>query len=164
MFTGDHVMGEMVPATTTFYTSPLPDPGDPLGRRPRFRGLPNYVASLRRLRRSGSRVLLPAHGGLIAHPARALDDALLFYEVRVQRAWRALARRARAGRPATAWELFEDLFPRVDPVAAGRNRLLMVIGILDVLAEEGRVETLRDGALLRHRPMTDRPEGRATRA
>lgn len=158
LVTGDHVMGEMVPATTTCYTGPLPEPGDPLRRRPRFRGLPAYLRSLRRLRGSALRVLLPAHGGLIAHPARALDDALLFYEVRIQRAWRALLRRARSGAPVTAWELFLELFPRVDPVTQGRNRLLMVIGILDVLAEEGRLEALRDGARLVHRPVADRPE------
>jgi glyoxylase-like metal-dependent hydrolase (beta-lactamase superfamily II) len=153
LLTGDHLMGNAVPYTDNFLTGGPPDPRDPLGRPPRFRGLPLYLDGLRALRRRSFRMLLPAHGGVIERPARAIDDALLFYEVRVQRVERAL-RAAVAGRGfATAWELWERLFPKADPVTQMRTRMYMVIGALDWLEQHGRAET-RWGAAgaLEHRP------------
>jgi glyoxylase-like metal-dependent hydrolase (beta-lactamase superfamily II) len=149
LLTGDHLMGNAVPFTDQFYLDEAPEPGDPLGRRPRFRGLPLYLRGLRVLRGGGFRRILPAHGGIIERPARAIEDALLFYEVRVQRVERALRRLAAAGRAATAWQIWEALFPKVDPVGQMRTRMYMVIGALDVLEEAGLATPRRrpDGTL-----------------
>jgi glyoxylase-like metal-dependent hydrolase (beta-lactamase superfamily II) len=149
LLTGDHLMGNAVPFTDNYYLEGGPDPADPLGRRPRFRGLPRYLESLRRLRGSALRTILPAHGGVLERPARVLDDALLFYEVRVQRIDRALRRVARAGGGATAWEVWQALFPKADPVTEMRTRMLMVIGALDLLEDERRITVRRrpDGVL-----------------
>jgi len=154
LLTGDHIMGNAVPFTDNYYLEDPPDPADRLGRRPRFRGLPRYLESLRRLRGGAVRTILPAHGGVLERPARAIDDALLFYEVRVQRIDRALRRLARAGGGATAWEIWQALFPKADAVTEMRTRMLMVIGALDLLEDEGRVEVRRrpDGGL-GHRPL-----------
>jgi glyoxylase-like metal-dependent hydrolase (beta-lactamase superfamily II) len=57
--TGDHLMGDAAPFTDTYF-------------------LDEYFASLRRLRARSIRTLLPAHGGVIDRPARAIDEALLF--------------------------------------------------------------------------------------
>lgn len=149
LLTGDHLMGNAVPFTESFYTPGLPAASDPLGRKPRFRGLPAYLASLRRLRAGNHRCILPAHGGILDRPARVIEEALLFYEVRVQRTERALQKIAGERGSATAWELWQALFPKLDPESQMRTRMVMVIGALDVLEDAGRVRALRrgDGAL-----------------
>lgn len=146
LFTGDHLMGDAVPFTETRVLEGAPDPGDPLARRARFRGLLAYLDSVRRLRSMGRafRTILPAHGGILASPARVIDDAILFYEVRVQRVERALAKLGAGG--GTAWQIWQALFPKADPVTQMRTRMLMVIGALDVLEHEGRVATRRAGS------------------
>jgi len=153
LVTGDHVMGNAVPFTETYFEGEAPDPGDPAGRRPRFRGLVEYMRSIRGLRGMPFRTFLPAHGGVIGRPARALEDALLFYEVRVQRIRRALERLAGAEGHTTAWDVWETLFPRADPVTQMRTRMLMVIGGLDVLEESGAAEPFRrDDGVVGFRP------------
>jgi glyoxylase-like metal-dependent hydrolase (beta-lactamase superfamily II) len=146
LVTGDHLMGDAVPFTETYTVEGAPDPRDPLCRRPRFQGLVAYLGSLRRLRAGCFRTILPAHGGVIDRPARAIEEATLFYEVRVQRVERALAR---TRGPVSGWELWQALFPKADPLTQMRTRMLMVIGVLDVLERAARLRTLRgpDGGL-----------------
>jgi glyoxylase-like metal-dependent hydrolase (beta-lactamase superfamily II) len=143
LITGDHLMGDAVPFTETYYEAGAPDPTDPLARRPRFRGLPAYLSSVRSLRGRPFRTILPAHGGVIDRPARAIDDAILFYEVRVQRVERALEKLGAGRQDVTAWSVWESLFPKADPLTQMRTRMLMVIGALDVLEDAGRVQALR---------------------
>ncbi|HME68832.1 MAG TPA: MBL fold metallo-hydrolase [Myxococcota bacterium] len=154
LLTGDHLMGDAVPFTDTYFLDEPPDSRDPLRREPRFRGLVEYFASLRRLRARSFRTILPAHGGVIDRPARAIDEALLFYEVRVQRIARALGRLCAPRGTATAWEVWQSLFPKADPVTQMRTRMLMVIGGLDVLEDEGRVAPRRrDDGVLAYAPL-----------
>jgi len=145
LLTGDHLMGNAVPFTESFYLPGLPDPSDAIGRRPRFRGLPAYLASLRRLRGGSFRTILPAHGGILDRPARVIDEALLFYEVRVQRVERIVARIAAEHGDASAWDVWRELFPKLDPDTQMRTRMVMVIGALDVLEDEGRARPIRRG-------------------
>jgi glyoxylase-like metal-dependent hydrolase (beta-lactamase superfamily II) len=149
LLTGDHIMGSAVPFTDHFYLGEAPDPSDALQRRPRFRGLAAYLDSLRRLRRGGYRTLLPAHGGVIERPARAIEEASLFYEVRIQRVERALTQGLEQPRALSAWEIWQALFPKADPVTQLRTRMLMVIGALDVLEQDAGVvvERRADGVL-----------------
>jgi glyoxylase-like metal-dependent hydrolase (beta-lactamase superfamily II) len=152
LLTGDHLMGNAVPYTDNFLVEGSPDPRDPLARPPRFKGLPLYVDGLRALRRTRYRMILPAHGGVLPRAARAIDDALLFYEVRVQRIERALRQLSGASGFATAWQVWEALFPKADPVSQMRTRMYMVIGALDLLEAEGRLETrYGTGRVFEHR-------------
>lgn len=152
LLTGDHIMGDAVPYTVTYYLDAPPDPSDPLSRRPRFRGLVEYMRSLRSLRRQSFSTILPAHGGVITRPARAVEDALLFYEVRIQRLERGLRTLDAMGEHVTGWELWSALFPKADPVSEMRTRMLMVIGALDVLEQSGVCRTeRRDDGVLVHR-------------
>jgi glyoxylase-like metal-dependent hydrolase (beta-lactamase superfamily II) len=154
LLTGDHLMGNAVPYTDNYLVDAPPDAGDPLQRPARFRGLPLYLEGLRALRRQRFRMLLPAHGGVIERPARAIDDALLFYEVRIQRALRALRGRSAARGWASAWQVWEELFPQADPITQMRTRMYMVIGALDLLEQQGRLETRwAAGGGLEHRPL-----------
>jgi len=61
----------------------------------------------------------------------------------VQRIARALGKLAAPRGSASAWEVWQSLFPKADPVTQMRTRMLMVIGGLDVLDDEGRVEPRR---------------------
>lgn len=143
LITGDHLMGNAVPFTESFHLSRLGDPQDPIGRRPRFRGLPTYLTSLRKLRRGSYRTILPAHGGILERPARAIEEALLFYDVRIQRVERIVRALCSDRDDASAWETWQHLFPRLDPETQMRTRMVMVIGALDVLEAEGRVAAVR---------------------
>ncbi|MCG8589009.1 MAG: MBL fold metallo-hydrolase [Proteobacteria bacterium] len=150
LITGDHLMGDAVPFTDNYYVDGAPDPADPLRRRPRFRGLPEYMRSVRALKRQRFQTILPAHGGLIRRPDRAIEDAILFYEVRIQRIERGLRTLAAMGQEVTGWQIWEALFPKADPVKQMRTRMLMVIGALDVLEAQGICVTRRrdDGVLV----------------
>jgi glyoxylase-like metal-dependent hydrolase (beta-lactamase superfamily II) len=143
LLTGDHLMGNAVPFTESLYLSDSADAADPIGRRPRFRGLPAYLRSLRQLRARSLRCILPAHGGILDRPARAIEEAQLFYEVRIQRVERAAARIADEQGDADAWRIWQRLFPKLDPDTQMRTRLVMVIGALDVLEDRGRFAPLR---------------------
>lgn len=158
LLTGDHLMGAAVPFTESHFLPGAPEPSDPLRRRPRFRGLPAYLDSLRSLRRREYRRILPAHGGIIDRPARAIEEAVLFYEVRIQRIERMLARVAEASGRASAWEIWQALFPALDPVSQMRTRMVMVIGGLDELEDRGRVRVERGGdGILRFAPCPSAP-------
>jgi glyoxylase-like metal-dependent hydrolase (beta-lactamase superfamily II) len=150
LITGDQILGGAVPNTENYYLEGLPDPADPLHRRPRYRGLLEYRRSLRALRRQSFTTILPGYGGVIRSADRAIRDALLYYEVRIQRIERSLRSVGALGQSVTAFELWRALFPNDDPITEIRTRLLMVIGALDVLEESGQVVTTRrdDGVLL----------------
>ncbi|MFK7898294.1 MAG: MBL fold metallo-hydrolase [Myxococcota bacterium] len=152
LFTGDTVMGQVMPYTENFYLNALPDPEDPLRRRPRFRGLSQLRSSLRGLRGRPFKVLLPGYGGLIRRADRAIRDTLLYYDVRLQRIDRGLRHLAAMGQDVTAFELWKALFPEEEPFAQMRSHLLLVIGALDCLEEDGLLVTERrpDGVLVHH--------------
>lgn len=151
LVTGDHLMGAAVPYTDNYYVEGGPDPSDPLRRRPRFKGLPSYLESVRRLRRQRFSTILPAHGGVLQRPDRAIEDAILFYDVRIQRIERGLRTLAAMGQEVTGWDIWKALFPKADPLTQMRTRMLMVIGALDVLDRNRTcVTTRRDDGVLVH--------------
>ena len=143
-------MGGAVPHTENYYLDGLPDPADPARRRPRFKGLVAYRASLRALRRQPIKMILPGYGGVIRSADRAIREALLFYDVRIQRIERSLKSVTAMGQSVTAYEIWHGLFPNDDPRSEMSSKLLMVIGALDVLEAEGQVITTRrsDGVLI----------------
>jgi glyoxylase-like metal-dependent hydrolase (beta-lactamase superfamily II) len=161
LLSGDHIIAPTVPSTENYYIEGAPDPRDQLGRRPRFKGLPEYLRSVRLLRGRSFKKILPAQGVTLGPPARLVEDSLLYYEVRVHRLERGLRKLAAMGKEVTGWELWTPLFPDVDPVTEMRVRMLMVIGALDVLEESGSCVTRRrdDGVLVhRHAGHRPRPE------
>jgi glyoxylase-like metal-dependent hydrolase (beta-lactamase superfamily II) len=152
LFTGDHVMGADVPFTDAYYLSDEPDPDDPAGRRPRLRGLLGYLDSLRDLKELNPRLILPAHGGFVTNPARTMEAARRFYESRVRRVMRVLDELTGERGEATAWEIWRAMYPRAQPEGELRRRMLLVIGALDILEEDGDCQTARRGdGVLVHR-------------
>ncbi len=163
LITGDHLMGNAVPFTITSYVEgSVPDLSDPLGRRPRFRGLPSYLANLRALRERDLQAILPAHGGILTRPRHAIDEAILFYEVRIQRIGRALRKaHEEAARPVSAFEVWRETFPKADAVTEMRTRLYMVIGALDLMEDAADVRVSRDAAgVLVYEPSTEGVDSR----
>jgi glyoxylase-like metal-dependent hydrolase (beta-lactamase superfamily II) len=152
LFTGDQIMGQAVPYAENFYESEIPDPADPLRRRPRFRGLVELRRSLRRLRGQPFKTFLPGYGGLLHRTDRALRDTLLHYDVRLQRIDRGLRHLAAMGQDVTAFEIWKALFPMDEPLSEMRSHLILLIGALDCLEEDGKLVTERqsDGVLTHH--------------
>ena len=152
LFTGDQIMGQAIPYAENFYQGELPVPGDPLRRRPRFRGLVELRQSLRRLRGRPYKIFLPSYGGVIRRTERAVRDTLLHYDVRLQRIDRGLRHLAAMGQDVTAFEIWKALFPVDEPLGDMRSQLLMVIGALDCLEDDGLLVTERrpDGVLTHH--------------
>ena len=150
LFTGDHIMGADVPFTDAYYLGDEPDPDDPAGRRPRLKGLSGYLDSLRDLQELHPRIILPAHGGIITNPARTINAARRFYESRVRRVKRVLGEITRKRGEASAWEIWKAMYPNADPESELRLRMLIVIGSLDVLEQDGACWTARreDGVLV----------------
>ncbi len=149
LLSGDHIMVGTVPYLECYFQDGPPAPADRLHRRPRFKGLPEYLRSVRRLQRRSFRQILSAQGSISGRPDRLIRDALLYYDVRVQRIERGLRRLAAMGQDVTAWDLWKALFPNLDPVTEMRQRMLVVIGALDALEESGSCEVYRgvDGVL-----------------
>ena len=160
LFTGDLIMAQAMPRAENFYLDAIADPRDPLRRRPRFRGLVEMRRGLRRLRGRRDRILLPGYGTAIRRADRTIRDTLLYYDVRIQRIDRGLRHLAAIGQDVTAFELWKALFP---PGEAGleageeafdalRAQMLLVIGALDCLEEDGLLVTERrpDGVFTHH--------------
>ena len=149
LFTGDQIMGQAIPYAENFYKDELPAPGDPLRRRPRFRGLVELRQSLRRLRGRPYKIFMPSYGGVIRRTDRAVRDTLLHYDVRIQRIDRGLRHLAAMGQDVTAFEIWKALFPADEPLGEMRSQLLLVIGALDCLEDDGMLVTERrpDGVL-----------------
>ena len=151
LFAGDQIMAGAIPNAENHYLEDaLPIPGDRLHRRPRFRGLVEMRRSLRRLRARRVKRLLSALGGTIQRPDRMVRDTLLYYDVRLQRIDRALRHLAALGQDVTAFEIWSSLFPQDEPYDVMREHITLLIGALDCLEEEGKIETVRrpDGVLV----------------
>jgi glyoxylase-like metal-dependent hydrolase (beta-lactamase superfamily II) len=135
LFTGDQVMGQVVPRAETFYLGALPDPADPCLRRPRFKGLDKW--------------LLPGFGGLVRRADRTIRDTILYYDVRLQRIDRSLRHLAAMDQEVTAFDLRTALFPPDESLEQTRAQILLLVGALDCLEEDGLVQTRRrsDGVL-----------------
>lgn len=154
LFSGDQVMSQAIPYAENFHLDGPPEVADPLRRRPRFRGLVEMRRSLRRLRRRPVRIVLPGFGMALGRAQRSIRDTLLHYEVRLQRIDRGLRSLAAMGQEVTAHELGTALFPADEPAGMLRAHLLLLIGALDCLEEDGLLVTERraDGVLIhRHR-------------
>ena len=145
-------MGTAIPNAESFYEEGRPRPNDPLARRPRFRGLVEMRRSLRRLRGRQYKLLMPGAGLVIRRADRMIRDTLLYYDVRLQRIDRGLRHLAAMGQEVTAYEIWKALFPGEASVLETRSHLLMIVGALDCLEEDGLLVTKRraDGVYTHH--------------
>lgn len=150
LLSGDTIMSGAIPHTENYYLDGLPDPADPLRRRPRFKGLAAYRQTLKSMRRLPIKTILPGYGGVVRAPDRAIRNALLFYDVRIQRIERSLRSVTAMGHSVTAYEIWRGMYPNDDVRTEMRDKLLTVIGAIDVLEGDGLCVTRRreDGVLV----------------
>lgn len=128
LFSGDQLLPEVTPTPAVQFT--LTDASGPT----RFRSLPAFVASLRRLRAMTFTRCYPGHGEPFADVAAVMDANLGQIE---QRSERVLAELRERG-PATVYGIGDRLYPR-----AMRRRFWQIVatvqGHLDLLEDAGRV-------------------------
>jgi glyoxylase-like metal-dependent hydrolase (beta-lactamase superfamily II) len=135
-FTGDHVLDHISP-------NPLltvaPDGGE------RTRSLPTYLRSLRKLRRHDVTVGRPGHGDDIDDFPGRIDEIVDHHQERKERIADLVADRG----PVTAYELMQVLFPDL-PVTETFPGISEIVGHLDLLKEESRVEAIESGGVKRY--------------
>lgn len=105
-------------------------------------GLPDYVASLRKVRDLPARLVLPGHGFEMTDLAGRVDDILEHHDRRAARV-EAFVRE----RPSVIFELVERVWPEIRP----RDTHLAVreiIGHLVLLEDEGKITHAWDGERL----------------
>lgn len=146
---GDHLLASS--GSTVLAHRPL-EGGDPADRP---RAIIGYREGLRQTASLGLARGFAGHGSEIEDPAALVRERLSEHDRRAERALRALGEV-----PASAWALACELWPafaRDDTPDDGRMRhpvarpwiaLSDVLGLLDMLAEEGLVRELRDGGLI----------------
>lgn len=120
---------------------PLDAPADPRDRRS---ALGTYLQSLRLTAELDADQLLPGHGALIAGHKALAADRFAYHERRKSRILRELE-----SGPATAGEVMAALWTRL-PDDEVYLALSEVLGHLDLLVEDGRVEAQERDGVVRH--------------
>lgn len=130
LFSGDQLLPEIAPTPAIQRFQSVP------GAPWRFRSLPRFLDSLRRIRGLDATRCYPGHGDPFEDVAATIDANLTQAEQRTARVLEAL----RENSGATLYALAEGLYPR-----ALRKRFWQIIatvqGHLDVLEEEGLATT-----------------------
>ena len=145
MFSGDHVLPDIVPFADIMYL-------EPEGPR-RFSGLNHFLHAQKRLRRMHISRIYPAHGPVIEQPWQAIENIQLFHEKRMKQVERALRRGA-----DSVYSIAERVYKELGDRNL-RHRLMLVMGCLDVLEERGRVASDRSGPVWRFRPIPKAAHG-----
>ncbi len=125
MLGGDTLLAKISP-------NPIIELGEK-GEEERFKSLPTYFSSLKRIESLSLKMVIPAHGECITEPSRTIATLRKFYSLRQRKILHVLE-----NGPLTPFELAVTLFPE------RKNEIFLifseVIGNLDMLEEEGRVE------------------------
>ncbi len=144
LFSGDTLLPGTVP-TPGVHFADAPDGG--AGER--LPSLPDFVASVARLRALGVRRVLPGHGA----PVDGDEAERLFVRFERHHERRpALVRTLLEEQPATAFGLVGRLFPHL-PEARLPQAMTELIGQLDVLVSRGEAVAERRDGLLVHRAL-----------
>ncbi len=111
---------------------------------PRPKRLVEYLRHMQRMADLNPAIALPGHGEPVEDVPGLVRQRLTFHERRKQRILTTLAER-----PLTLWELTQPLFPRLMHGVDYFLALSEILGHLDLLEEDEKVSTMRDGALVR---------------
>ncbi|MGQ9476695.1 MAG: MBL fold metallo-hydrolase [Actinomycetota bacterium] len=127
LFSGDHLMRSITP-NPELYCPP---------RRGQVTGLPQFIASLERIREIPVEVAYPGHGRPIGKVRRRIDFNILHHRKRLEKTEEAVREGGR-----TVWEVALRLFPQVrdkDPDVDHFLALKEALGHLLILEERGAV-------------------------
>jgi glyoxylase-like metal-dependent hydrolase (beta-lactamase superfamily II) len=115
------------------------------GSDERPRALMMYIESLRRTRELPAQIVLPGHGEPIVDHKALIDERFALHRRRAEKIFGLIAEQ-----PRTAYEIAQELWGNV-AVTQAFLTLSEVLGHIDLLADDGRVEETRDGDLIRFR-------------
>ena len=113
------------------------------GSAERPRALMTYIESLRRTRELPAKILLPGHGDPITNHRTLIDDRFDHHERRAEKIFGLISER-----PRTSYEIAQELWGNV-AVTQAFLTLSEVLGHVDLLEEEGRVQEVEDGEVVR---------------
>lgn len=132
-FTGDHVLPDVTP-------NPLLTLAPGSNDR-RTRSLPRYLDSLRKLEPETSMTGYGGHGDTMSDLASRIEETITHHDHRKERIAGFIQTRGRA----TAYELMNEMFTALPPreMFSGMSE---IIGHLDLLEDENRVQTIQAGA------------------
>jgi glyoxylase-like metal-dependent hydrolase (beta-lactamase superfamily II) len=135
---GDHLIAHI--SSNPLVSRPLTGPADP-STRPT--ALLHYLDSLRATREMPIELVLAGHGDPVRDHAALIDERLRLHARRARKIHRMLGRG-----PLSAYEIAVKMWGNV-AVTQAFLTLSEVLGHLDLLAHEGRVRELDDGAVAR---------------
>jgi glyoxylase-like metal-dependent hydrolase (beta-lactamase superfamily II) len=118
------------------------------GSEQRTQALVTYIESLRKTREMPAEIVLPGHGEPITDHAELIDSRFAGHERRKEKIHRLIAER-----PRTGYELAQALWGNV-AVTQAFLTLSEVIGHADLLVNEGRVQQIDDGSVIRFQAIT----------
>ena len=125
-------------------SSGVVEPASRRGSGERTQALVSYMDSLRRTRELPAEIVLPGHGDPITDHVALIDERLRMTERRKRKILDLVRER-----PKTGHEIAQDLWGNV-AVTQAFLTLSEVIGHLDLLANEGLVREMEDGAVVRY--------------
>lgn len=146
LYSGDTLLPGTVPTPGLHFADAPVDAGGG-GAGPRLPSLPEFVASVARLRALGVRRVLPGHGAPV--DGEAAERLFVRFERHHERR-PALVRRLLEEQPDTAFGLVGRLFPHL-PEPRLPQAMTELIGQLDVLVARGEAGAERRGGVLVHR-------------
>lgn len=138
LFSGDTLLPTTVPTPGMHY----PGAVDGSEGTERWPSLPSFIDSVARIREREVRRILPGHGDVVEEPVRLFNR---FEQHHARRA--ARIRAVLADGPISAYGIARRMFPRIPPRRLGQA-ITEVLGHLDLLAQDGAVEWVDDGASL----------------
>ncbi len=142
LLAGDHLLAHI--SSNPLVSRPLGG-SDSAAAEARPRALVDYLSSMRATRELPADIVLPGHGDPIRDIGTLIDERFRMHERRARKMLRMLE-----DGPLTGYEVALRMWGNV-AVTQAYLTLSEVLGHMDLLIGEGRVEELPDGAMVRFR-------------
>lgn len=140
---GDHLLARISSNPLSHLSLGSRDPTGASAEAARERPLLDYINSLRSTAALGATCVLPGHGPVFADPRALIDERIGLHHVRADTIWDALR-----DKPRTARDLVDVLWDGLGDEVLWLG-VAEVIAHLDLLMDQGRIETQTDRGVLR---------------
>jgi glyoxylase-like metal-dependent hydrolase (beta-lactamase superfamily II) len=136
LIAADHLIAHI--SSNPLITRPLD------GSAQRTQALVTYIESMKKTREMPAEIVLSGHGDAITEHAALIDDRLRKHDRRKEKIYKLIAEQ-----PRTGYELAQSIWGNV-AVTQAFLTLSEVIGHTDLLVNEGRVEEVEEGEVVRY--------------
>ncbi len=136
LIAADHLIAHI--SSNPLITRPLD------GSPQRTQALVTYIESMKKTREMPAEIVLSGHGDPITEHAALIDDRLRKHDRRKEKIYKLIAEQ-----PRTGYELAQSIWGNV-AVTQAFLTLSEVIGHTDLLVNEGRVEEVEEGEVVRY--------------